>query len=74
MITLELAHPLSAAQAERLRAKDVKDYPTPGMEITLPVDDARSLIGSGYAKDVEPTDAAAVQEALSGKSKSSAKK
>lgn len=63
MVTLTLAHPLSAAQASRLHAKDSKDYPQ-GSKITVPRDDARSIINAGYADGVEPSDHEAVRNAL----------
>lgn len=64
MVTLKLASPVSKMQAERMRAKEVKDYPSPGLEITVPRDEARVLINAGYAAGVEPSDAAAVDKAL----------
>lgn len=64
MVTLRLAGPISVAQAAKLRAKEVKDYPQPGLEITVPRDEARALIDAGYASGVEPTDTEAVAKAL----------
>lgn len=64
MVTLVLAHPLTAAQAERLHAKEVRDYPTSGMKISVPRDDARSIINAGYAADVDPADGEQVRNAL----------
>jgi hypothetical protein len=62
MITLKLAHPLTAEQADRLRARDVKEYPSPGMEITVPRDEARAIIDAGYAFGVDPQDQDAVAQ------------
>lgn len=69
MVTLTLAHPLNAQQAERLHAKDVKDY-TPRDKIIVPVGDAISIINAGFAA-VDPDNPDAVQSALKGKSTSS---
>lgn len=69
-VTLTLAHPISAAQAEQLRAREIKDY-RPTEEITVPYDIARAIIGSGRAA-VDPEDHQAVQEALSRTSTTSA--
>ena len=70
MVTLTLAHPLDAHQAERLHAKDVKDYGTLD-KITVPVDDARAIINAGFAADVDPENheqvAAALNPSASGK-------
>jgi hypothetical protein len=60
---IKLAHPLTAEQAERVHAKDVKDYHV-GDEITVPLADARSIVDSGYAAGVDPADADAVRKAL----------
>ena len=64
MITLKLAHPLTAGQAARLRAKEVKEYERPGMEITVPAEEARAIIDAGYASGIEPMDQDAVRDAL----------
>jgi hypothetical protein len=64
MITLKLAHPLTAEQAARLRATEVQDYPNPGMEITVPREEARAIIDAGYASGVEPQDQDAVSAVL----------
>jgi hypothetical protein len=64
MVTLTLANPLTAAQADRLHAKgSSKDY-RQGDKITLPRDDARLLINAGYAAGVDPADHEAVHKAL----------
>lgn len=63
LITLILAHPLSAAQAARLHATDVKDYRA-GEKISVPERDARSIINAGFAKGVEPGDHEQVAAAL----------
>lgn len=64
MVTLTLAHSLNAAQADRLHAKDAgKDYPT-GSKITVPKDDARSIINAGFADGVDPENAEQVRAAL----------
>lgn len=63
MVTLVLAHPLTAKQAERLHAKEAKDYPANG-KIIVPRDDARSIINAGYAAGVEPSDHDAVRDAM----------
>jgi hypothetical protein len=62
-VTLTLAYPLSAAQAERVLADDVKDYWV-GDKITVRRDYALSVINAGYAKGVDPADRKAVNEAL----------
>jgi hypothetical protein len=64
LVTLTLAYPLSAEQAERVLAQDVKDYWV-GDKITVRRDYAMSVIGAGYAAGVDPGDKEAVQAALS---------
>lgn len=66
MVTLRLAHPLKEQQAARLHAVEVKEYPRPGMEITLPESDALALINAGYASGIDPGDTEAVRAALKG--------
>lgn len=74
MVTLTLAHPLSAAQVEKLHAQDSsKDY-TQGDKITVPRDDARLIINAGYADGVDPEDHDAVRKTLNeGSSKTASK-
>lgn len=67
MVTLTLAHPMTAEQSRLFRAKDVKDYDRPGMKITVPRDDARRIIDAGYAAGIEPTNTDAVAAALESK-------
>jgi hypothetical protein len=74
MVTLNLAHPLTADQARRVRAKEDKEYPTPGMEITVPRDDARTLIDAGYASGVDPNDKEAVAAVLAPRSSKASSK
>jgi hypothetical protein len=62
-VTLTLAHPLSAAQAERVLAKDIKDYKV-GDKITVRRDYALSVIQMGYAAGVDPEDRQQVSKAL----------
>lgn len=62
-VTLTLAYPLRAEQAERVLAKEVKDYQT-GDKITVRADYALSIINAGYAAGVDPADAVAVNRAL----------
>lgn len=64
-VTLTLAHPFSAAYAERVHAQDVKDYWI-GDKITVPKADAVTIINAGYATGVDPSDKAAVDKALKG--------
>ncbi len=64
-VTLTLAYPLSAKQAERVLAEDIKDYQV-GDRITVRRDYAVSVINAGYAAGVDPSDAEAVQAALDG--------
>lgn len=64
LVTLTLAHPLTAEQAERLHAKDSKKNYTQGDKITVPRDDARLIINAGYAQGIEPSDNEAVRKAL----------
>lgn len=63
MVTLTLAHPLTAQQADRLRAKDSKDYKV-GDKITVPMDDARAIINAGFAAGIDPADHKQVRSAL----------
>lgn len=73
MVTLTLAHPLSAAQVQKLHAQDSsKDY-TQGDRITLPRDDARLVINAGYADGVDPEDHEAVRKALDSGAKATSK-
>jgi hypothetical protein len=66
-VTLKLAHPLKAEHAERLHAKDAKDYWI-GDQITVPRADAIFIIQAGYAAGVDPADHDAVHKALEGRS------
>jgi hypothetical protein len=62
-VTLKLAHPLTAEQAQRIGAGD-EDLNV-GDEIKIHHDMARSVINSGYAQ-VDPEDNEAVADALGG--------
>jgi hypothetical protein len=66
MVALKLAHPLTADRAATLRAAEVRDYAV-GEEIVVPSDEARAVIGAGYALGVEPSDPGAVARALEGR-------
>jgi hypothetical protein len=73
MVTLTLAHPLSAAQVEKLHAQDSsRDY-VQGDKITLPRDDARLVINAGYCDGVDPEDHEAVRKALDSTAKTATK-
>lgn len=63
LVTLTLAHPLSADQARRRRAVDDREYNT-GDQITVPHPDAVSIINAGFAAGVDPGDPGAVAAAL----------
>lgn len=65
MVTLTLAHPLSARQAEQVLASEVKEYST-GDKIAVRKDYALSIIQAGYAAGVNPADKDAVTAALDG--------
>lgn len=65
-VSLTLAHPLSAAQAEKLHAAQVKGY-TVGDKITVSKDDAVAIINAGYAAGVDPQNHEAVRDALGDK-------
>lgn len=62
-VTLPLAHPLTADQAARLRARDVHDYGI-NEEITVPREEALAVINAGYASGVDPADREAVAKAM----------
>ena len=72
MVTLTLAHPLSAKQADRLHASESRDYNIDD-KITVPVEDARAIINSGFAAGVDPEQHDQVTAALH-PAKASAKK
>lgn len=65
MVTLTLAHPLNQQQAERVHAKDKKDYGI-GDKIVVPKDDARAIINAGFADGIDPDDRDRVREVLEG--------
>lgn len=70
-VTLTLAHPLSAKQAERLLVDNVKDYAA-GDKITVRRDYAMSIINAGFVDGVDPNVPAQVEKALSGPGQSPA--
>jgi hypothetical protein len=72
-VTLTLAHPLNAKQADRLHAKDSKDYAV-GDKIVVPPDDARAIINAGFAQGVDPEDHEQVKAALTSSTATSASK
>lgn len=61
-VSLKLAHPLTADQAAKVRAKTVKDYGA-GDTIAVLREDAQAIISAGFAQ-VDPADADAVAKAL----------
>uniref|UniRef100_UPI003F495F17 hypothetical protein n=1 Tax=Nonomuraea sp. CA-251285 TaxID=3240002 RepID=UPI003F495F17 len=63
LVTLKLSNPLDAAQAQRVRAAEVKDY-RPGDTIKVPQQEAFAVIAAGYALKVDPADHEAVASAL----------
>lgn len=63
-VTLTLAHPLTAKQAERLHIEGGGKDLVQGDSITLPREDARAVINAGYAAGVEPENHDAVRKAL----------
>lgn len=64
-VTLTLAHPLTADQAGKVLAEQVRDY-GPGEKIRLRADYALSVINAGYAAGVDPNVPAQVRKALGG--------
>ena len=70
-VTIQLAHPLTAAQVARLRATDPGDRNV-GDSITVPRDEALAVINSGYARGIDPSDTDAVRTALRGGGEASA--
>lgn len=62
-VTIELAHPLYAEQAARLRATDVREYEI-GERITVPREEAAAIINAGFASGVDPQDQGQVAAAL----------
>jgi hypothetical protein len=71
-VTLTLAHPLDTRQAERLHAKDAKEYKV-GDKIVVPRDDARAIINAGFAAGIDPQDHDQVRAALDAPAPKSAK-
>lgn len=63
MRKVRLAMPLDAANAAKLRAKEIRDYQV-REEVTLPLEDAQTLISAGYVLGVEPSNPRAVADAL----------
>jgi hypothetical protein len=59
--TVKLAHPLSATYAEKVFAREAKDY-QPGDEITVPTNELMRLVNAGLLEGIDPGDAKAVRE------------